>query len=94
MLNAYNYCLKKSNNRKTKRVRMFLTGFFVTLALELSLLCMVQLPKMKQSPPSSPVKIANKSGIKKLIFREIQAYTETMKKKDLIKILNRKILQL
>jgi hypothetical protein len=51
------YCLKKSNSRKTKRVRMFLTGFFGVLALELILLCTVQLPKMKQSIPSTPVKI-------------------------------------
>ena len=57
MLNAYNYCLKKSNNRKTKRVRMLLTGFFGVLALELILLCTVQLPKMKQTPSSTPVKI-------------------------------------
>jgi hypothetical protein len=59
MNHAQIYCLKKSNSRKTKRVRMFLTGFFGVLALELILLCMVQLPKMKQSsPPSStPVKI-------------------------------------
>jgi hypothetical protein len=61
MLNAYNYCLKKSNSRKTKRVRMLLTGFFGVLALELILLCTVQLPKMKQSPPSTPVKIVKKS---------------------------------
>jgi len=58
------YCLKKSNNRKIRNVRMLMTGFFVTLALELSLLCMVQLPKMKQSHPSSsssPVKIEKKN---------------------------------
>jgi len=55
------YCLKKSNNRKIRNVRMLLTGFFVTLALELSLLCMVQLPKMKQSPSSHPVKIEKKN---------------------------------
>jgi len=58
------YCLKKSNNRKIRNVRMLLTGFFVTLVLELLLLCMVQLPKMKQSPPPSsspPVKIVKKS---------------------------------
>jgi hypothetical protein len=36
---------------------MFLTGFFGVLALELSLLCMVQLPKMKQTPSLTPVKI-------------------------------------
>jgi hypothetical protein len=40
---------------------MLLTGFFVTLALELSLLCMVQVPKMKQSPSSHPVKIEKKN---------------------------------
>jgi hypothetical protein len=57
MLNAYNYCLKKSNSRKIRNVRMLLTGFFGVLALELSLLCMVQLPKMKQTPSSTPVKI-------------------------------------
>jgi hypothetical protein len=55
------YCLKKSNNRKIRNVRMLLTGFFVILALELLLLCMVQLPKMKQSPPSTPVKIVKKN---------------------------------
>ena len=36
---------------------MLLTGFFGVLALELILLCMVQLPKMKQTPSSTPVKI-------------------------------------
>jgi hypothetical protein len=51
------YCLKKSNSRKIRNVRMLLTGFFVTLALELSLLCTLQLPKMKQTPSSTPVKI-------------------------------------
>ena len=57
------YCLKKSNNRKIRIIRSLMTGFFVTLALELLLLCMVQLPKMKQSHPSSspPVKIIKKN---------------------------------
>jgi len=36
---------------------MLLTGFFSVLALELILLCTVQLPKMKQTPSSTPVKI-------------------------------------
>ena len=57
MLNAYNYCLKKSNKRNSQRIKMFLTGFFGVLALELILLCTVQLPKMKQTPSSTPVKI-------------------------------------
>jgi hypothetical protein len=57
MNHAQIYCLKKSKYRKTKRVRMFLTGFFSVLTLELLLLLTVQLPKMKQTPSSTPVKI-------------------------------------
>jgi len=61
MNHAEIYCLKKSNNRKIRNVRMLLTGFFVALTLELLLLFTVQLPKMKQSIPSYPVKIVKKS---------------------------------
>jgi len=61
MLNAYDYCLGKSNNRKIRNVRMLLTGFFSVLTLELLLLFTMQLPKMKQSIPSHPVKIVKKS---------------------------------
>lgn len=61
MNHAEIYCLKKSNNRKIRNVRMLLTGFFVTLTLELLLLFTVQLPKIKQFHDQSPVKIVKKN---------------------------------